>query len=165
MESTAQSILIRPIHREDNPAIADIIRSTLAEFGANQPGTAYYDKATDDMYAAFQQKGSRYFVARAGGKVVGGGGIFPSPGLPENVCELVKMYLHTSARGLGIGGKLIRQSLDFARTYGYKQTYLETMPELQKAVAIYEKMGFRRLTGPMGNTGHYSCSIWMLIDL
>jgi len=158
-------IHIRPIEPADNPAIAATIRNTLAEFGANRPGTAYYDAATDDMYGSFQLPGSRYYVGLLDDQIAGGGGIYPSAGLPPGVCELVKMYLNPIARGHGLGKQLIEVSLAFARRTGYRQVYLETMPELEKAVSIYERFGFHHLDRSMGNTGHYGCSIWMLKDL
>lgn len=156
---------IRPIQPADNPTIAAIIRNTLTEFGANKPGTAFYDAATDDMYQNFQTPGSRYHVGLLDDRVVGGGGIYPSAGLPEGVCELVKMYLDPIARGHGLGKRLIEASLDFARQYGYRQVYIETMPELEKAVSIYERFGFHHLDRAMGCTGHYGCSLWLLKDL
>ncbi len=160
-----QSVDIRTIEPADNPALAIIIRHTLAEFGANHPGTVYYDSSTDALYDLFQTPGSTYFVAGLNGKLLGGAGIFPSDGLPAGTCELVKMYLLPEARGLGLGRLLIERSLDFARAAGYRQVYLETMPELRKAVSIYEKFGFRYLDAPMGNTGHFGCDIWMLKEL
>jgi putative acetyltransferase len=156
---------IRPIQPADNPAIAATIRNTLTEFGLNLPGTAYYDAATDDMYGSFQLPGSRYHVALLDDQIAGGGGIFPSSGLPEGVCELVKMYLAPIARGHKLGKQLIEACLDFARQAGYRQVYIETMPELEKAVSIYERFGFHHLDSAMGNTGHYGCKIWMLKDL
>jgi len=39
------------------------------------------------------------------------------------------------------------------------------MPELRKAVSVYEKFGFTYLTGPMGNTGHFGCDVWMIKEL
>lgn len=159
------SIQIRTIGQPDNAALAIIVRQTLAEFGANHPGTVYYDSSTDALYELFQTPGSTYFVATQEGKLLGGAGIFPSDGLPGDTCELVKMYLLPEARGLGLGKLLIEKALDFARQAGYKKVYLETMPELSKAVSVYEKFGFRYLDGPLGNTGHFGCNIWMLRDL
>lgn len=158
-------INIRPIAAEDNAALARIIRDTLLEFGANHPGTVYYDPTTDDLYTLFRQPGSFYYVAQMDGKLLGGAGIFPSNGLPEGVCELVKMYLIPEARGLGLGKMLIQQALDFARSSGYWKVYIETMPELKKAMSVYEKFGFQYLKSPMGNTCHTGCSIWMLLEL
>ena len=159
------SIEIRNIQPSDNPKIAVIIRNALAEFGANHPGTVYYDESTDHLYELFQQKGSIYFIAEDNGELLGGAGIYPTEGLPEGTCELVKMYLKPSARNQGLGGKLIARCLEYASGTGYKQVYLESMPELEKALTVYEKFGFEYLNGPIGNSGHFGCSKWMLKKL
>jgi putative acetyltransferase len=159
------SVTIRTIQPGDNQALAVIIRNALAEFGANKPGTVYYDATTDALYQLFGQQGSIYYVAEENGVLIGGAGIFPSPGLPAHTCELVKMYLSPAARGKGIGKLLIEKALQFATEAGYRNVYIETMPELRKAMSVYEKFGFRYLDGPMGNTGHFGCEIWMLKEL
>lgn len=159
------AINIRTIQPSDNPFIAKVIRDTLAEFGANHPGTVYYDETTDHISDLFSVKGSTYFIAEEDGVILGGVGIYPTEGLPEDTCELVKMYLVPSARNKGLGGLLISKSLEYAKEAGYKQVYLESMPELQKALSVYEKFGFEYLTGPMGNSGHFGCSRWMLKKL
>lgn len=153
---------IRPIRPSDNPFLAVIVRDTLAEFGANHPGTVYFDPTTDTLYELFQTAGSAYFVATEGNDIVGGAGIFPTAGLAPDTCELVKMYLLPRARGQGLGKTLIETCLGFAKEAGYSQVYLETMPELKKALEVYAKFGFEYLKGPMGNSGHTGCSLWML---
>ncbi|ULQ53492.1 GNAT family N-acetyltransferase [Flavihumibacter fluvii] len=155
-------ITIRPIEQRDNAELANIIRKSLAEFGANKPGTVFYDETTDHLYELFRSPGSAYFIAEENGQLLGGGGIYPTEGLPENCCELVKMYLHHSARGKGFGKDLIAYCLEVARDMGYTQVYLETMPELRKAVSVYEKFGFKFLQGPLGKSGHFGCDVWML---
>jgi putative acetyltransferase len=75
------------------------------------------------------------------------------------------MYLLPRARGKGVGRTLIEESFQIARNLGYQAIYLETMPELTKAIYIYEKMGFQYLNGPMGNSGHTGCDIWMIKTL
>lgn len=164
MEQPAD-IHIRSIEPADNASLAIIIRNSLAEFGANKPGTVFFDPTTDALYELFQQPGSFYLVATADNQLLGGAGIFPSAGLPDGVAELVKMYLHPAARGRGLGRLLISKCLEKAKTAGYKKVYLETMPELGKAVSVYEKFGFSYLPGPMGNTGHFGCDVWMIKEL
>ena len=159
------AIQIRKIEQNDNAALAKIIRNTLTEFGANHPGTVYYDDATDHLFELFQQPLSIYFIAIINDKMVGGGGIYPTEGLPENTCELVKMYLLPVARGKGIGKMIIENCLQNARALGFKNVYLETMPELEQAMNVYEKFGFEYLKGPLGNSGHFGCSKWMLKTL
>lgn len=160
-EVTTAGVIIRPIQQSDNPLIAKIIRSTLEEFGANKPGTVYYDASTDHLYELFQTKGSAYFIAEVDGQMMGGGGYFHSDGLPEDTCELVKMYLLPASRGKKIGAAIILKSMEEAKKNGFSKMYLETMPELKQAISAYEKFGFEYLTGPMGNTGHHGCSVWM----
>ncbi len=86
-------------------------------------------------------------------RIVGGGGIFPTPGLPEDTCELVKMYLLPEARGIGLGRLILEKCLESARNFGFGRIYLETMPELNLALKTYEKMGFTYLCSSMGNSG------------
>lgn len=160
-----QPIEIRTIQLNDNATLATIIRTTLKEFGANHPGTVYYDDATDHLFELFQQPLSVYFIALVDGILVGGGGIYPTEGLPKDTCELVKMYLSTTARGKGIGKMIIDKCLKKASENGFKDVYLETMPELEQAINVYEKFGFKYLTAPMGNSGHFGCSKWMLKTL
>ena len=156
---------IRQIEKSDNPFLAKIIRNTLAEFGANHKGTVYWEPTTDTLYDLFQTAGAVYFVAEIDGKIVGGGGIYPTADLPEGVCELVKMYLAPEGRGVGLGRTLIEKSLAFAREAGYKKVYLESMPELKKALGIYEKFGFQYLDAQMGSSGHFGCQLWMIKDI
>ena len=158
-------IKIRNIEPEDNPFLSQIIKGTLAEFGANHPGTVYYDETTDNLYDVFKKEGSIYFVAVLDGKIIGGGGIYPTEGLDPDTCELVKMYLLPEARGKGLGKTLIQKCLQFAKELGYKKVYLESMPELKQALKVYAKFGFEYLSGPMGNSGHTGCSLWMLKQL
>ena len=159
------NIIIRNIQVTDNPFLSKIVKNTLAEFGANHPNTVYYDPTTDALFELFQKEGAVYFVAELNGEVVGGGGIYPTDGLPADTCELVKMYLLPKARGTGLGRTLIEKNLHFAKEAGYKKVYLETMPELKQALNVYAKFGFEYLKGPMGNSGHTGCSLWMLKEL
>jgi putative acetyltransferase len=158
-------IEIRKIQPEDNKALAVIVRNALAEFGANKPGTVFFDPTTDNLFELFQQPRSVYFVALINNEVVGGAGIFPTEGLPADTCELVKMYLSANVRGKGLGKFLINKCIAHAIEEGYSKMYLETLPELHKAVEVYEKFGFQYLNAPLGNSGHFGCDVWMIRQL
>ncbi|MDO6389730.1 GNAT family N-acetyltransferase [Pontibacter sp. BT731] len=158
-------LTIRPIQPADNEPLATLIRQVFREFKIDRPGTVYTDPTTDALYELFQQPGSAYFVAEENGTILGGCGVYPTEGLPTGCAELVKFYLSADARGKGIGNQLMQQSIAAARELGYKQLYLESFPELAKAVSMYEKAGFKPIPHAMGNSGHYACNIWMLKDL
>ena len=73
--------------RIDNPDLAVIIRNILAEFGAANQGTVFFDSTTDALFELFQTPKSIYFVAEVEGTILGGDGIIPVEGLPEETCE------------------------------------------------------------------------------
>lgn len=161
-----EDIIVRHIEAGDNAAMAKIIRNALEEFGANKPGTVYFDESTDHLFELFQAEPlSEYFVAERNGILLGGAGIYPTEALPEGTCELVKMYLSPASRGMGLGRNMIAKCIEAAQTKGFTQIYLETMPELKKAVSVYEKFGFSYLPAPMGNSGHNGCDIWMMREI
>ena len=164
-KDTIEPMVFRQLQRDDNPLIARIIRDTLTELGAVKPGTVYFDPTTDDLYSLFSHPESHYIVVEIDGVVVGGGGIFPTKDLPSGMCELVKLYLIPTARGKGIGKGLILYCLDKARNMGFNAVYLEAMKEQQNAVGLYESLGFKYLGAPLGQSGHFACSIWMVNTL
>ena len=156
---------IRKIEKTDNPLLAKIIRKTFEEYGAPTQGTVYSDPATDDLYQLFGTGKSVLWVALEAGNIAGCCGIYPTKGLPENCAELVKFYLSPKSRKKGIGRALMAKSIEFARLFGYTKLYLESLPHFRDAIHLYEKQGFRRLTEPLGESGHYACNIWMIKDL
>ncbi len=160
-----KKIYIRPIREADNAIIAATIRKILIEFGANKPGTVYFDPTTDNLFQLFSIADSAYYIAEADDKIVGGSGVFPTPGLPEGCCELVKLYLISEMRGQGLGLLLMERCFQRAIDFGFTHMYLETMPELRTAIGLYEKAGFSFLPGPLGQSGHFGCDLWMIKNL
>ena len=158
-------IIFRQIEEKDNKEIADLIRTVFREFNIHRPGTVYFDPTTDNLFELFRASGSEYLIAEEDGIIIGGCGVYPTPGLPEGCAELVKFYLSASQRGKGIGWTLLEKSFDYAKKSGYRQMYLESLPELSRAITLYENAGFRFIEGPMGKSGHFGCNIWMLKDL
>ncbi|HZP67517.1 MAG TPA: GNAT family N-acetyltransferase [Rudaea sp.] len=163
--SAEHGFRIRAIQPGDSPAIARIIRSVMPEFGASGPGFAIHDAEVDDMAAAYARPGCAYFVVEVDGRVLGGGGVAGLQGGDADVCELRKMYFLPELRGHGAGGALIARCLEGARELGYRRCYLETLKGMDAAQRLYEKHGFRRIEGPLGNTGHFSCNRFYLRDL
>lgn len=156
---------IREVEKGDNASLALMIRQVFEEYDAPREGTVYTDPTTDDLFSLFQGAESMLWVAEWHGKAVGCCGIYPTPGLDKGFAELVKFYLAAPARGKGIGKALLERSLSSARELGYTRLYLESMPEFSKALGIYEHLGFRSLVGPLGNSGHTGCKIWMIKEL
>ena len=158
-------VIIREIQPKDNAAVAGVIRQVLVDLGVPKVGTAYADKALDDMYGAYDVPKATYFVAEEGGRIIGCAGVAQLENFDGNVCELQKMYFLEEARGKGLGGKMIDTCLAKAKEFGFEACYLETMPYMKAAQKLYQKSGFQYIDAPMGNTGHYSCPVWMLKEI
>ncbi len=158
-------IKIRTIAHKDNEALGALIRSVLVEMGVPKVGTAYEDEALDKMYETYDQLRGAYYVVEEDGKIIGGGGVAPLEKGDLDICELQKMYFSPEARGRGLGLKMINICLDFAKEKGFSKCYLETMPYMKAARKLYQKLGFKDLDAPIGDTGHYSCQAWMMKDL
>lgn len=145
--------------------MARIIRTVMPEFGASGFGFAIHDQEVDDMHAAYQGDGCRYFVCDVNGQIVGGGGIAPLAGGPPDTCELKKMYFLTEGRGQGWGQQVLQACLREAAAQGYRYCYLETFHTMKGAMKLYEKNGFKKIPGALGNTGHFACDTFYELDL
>ncbi|MCK0125530.1 GNAT family N-acetyltransferase [Gelidibacter sp. F2691] len=158
-------ILIREIKTEDDAQVAAVIRAVLVEMGAPKVGTAYADEALDVMTATYAQNDRAYFVVDEGGKIIGGAGVAPLENFEDAICELQKMYFLPEARGKGLGAKMMAICLEKAKSLGYDKCYLETLPYMTDATKLYATSGFQNLDGPLGDTGHYACNVWMIKTL
>lgn len=159
------AILIREIKTEDDAQVAKVIRTVLIEMGVPKVGTAYADKALDEMTTTYNKDNAAYFVVEDQGKIIGGAGIAPLGNYKGPICELQKMYFLPEARGKGLGMKMMEVCLEKAKSFGFEKCYLETFPYMKDATKLYAKSGFEPLEGPLGDTGHYSCNVWMLKSL
>ena len=154
--------MIRLLEQKDNLHVGNIIQTVMPEFGASGQGFAIHDKEVQDMLSAYSQPRCTYFVCEVNGQIVGGGGIAPLQGGDENTCELKKMYFLPHGRGKGLGQQVLSACLKAAAELGFEYCYLETFNTMASAMKLYEKNGFARIPGPLGNTGHFSCDIFYM---
>ncbi|MEL0456827.1 GNAT family N-acetyltransferase [Flavobacteriaceae bacterium SZ-1-7] len=159
------TIVIREIEPQDNRQIEQVIRDCFHEFKIPLEGTAYSDPETSKMFESYQNENDVYFVIESNGEVLGGGGVKPLTDFENEICEIQKMYFSPKIRGKGYGKILFEKCTESAKQLGYKQCYLESASQLKAAIHIYESCGFKHLPNALGNTGHYSCGVWMIKDL
>ncbi len=111
------------------------------EFGYDTSFEALVAEIAAGFVRDFQPTYERCWIAELDGEVVGS--IFLVRQSPA-VGKLRLLVIHPRARGQGLGKRLTRACLAFARRAGYRKMVLWTQSHLAAARAIYEAEGFRK---------------------
>lgn len=98
----------------------------------------------NDPDASILSKGGHIFVALVDGEPMGVVAMCRMDG-DEYDYELAKLAVDPEARGTGLGKKLCRVALEWARQQGSKRIFLESNTILKPAISLYRKLGFTEL--------------------
>jgi ribosomal protein S18 acetylase RimI-like enzyme len=74
------------------------------------------------------------------GKPLGCVGLRPI--VPNRCCEMKRLYVSPQGRGLGLGRALIDAIIGEAVRIRYREMWLDTLPGMVEAIALYRKAGF-----------------------
>jgi GNAT superfamily N-acetyltransferase len=96
---------------------------------------------------AYQLPAGRLALAMVEGKAAGCAALRRLDGI---TCEAKRLYVRPAYRGGGLGRQLMDWLIAEARAAGYRELRGDTMPVMEKALAMYDRMGFER-TGPYGD--------------
>lgn len=85
---------------------------------------------------------SIFYIVEQQGLALGMGGVRR---VRDGICEMKRVYIRDGARGQGLGRALVERLIGDARAFGYRTMFLDTAPTLERAIALYEHLGFARI--------------------
>lgn len=110
------------------------------EYGFDQTFEAYVAQSLAEFGLSHDRPRSRLWLAERDGRLVGSIGMI---GRADGAAQLRWMLVSPQARGVGIGSRLIAQSLAFCREAGATSVYLWMVHVLTDAAMLYLAAGFR----------------------
>jgi GNAT superfamily N-acetyltransferase len=117
------------------------VRLLFREYAASLPFALDFqdfDREVAELPGAYAPPRGALLLAREAGCV----GLRP---IDETTCELKRLYVRPSARGRGLGRRLTEAVIAEARRLGYVGMRLDTVPGMDSAQLLYERLGFREI--------------------
>lgn len=110
------------------------------EYGYDELFEALAAEIVAKFIQHYDPQRERCWIAEKDGEVVGSVFLVAKN---KTTAKLRLLYVESSARGLGIGSRLVSECVRFAQQVGYKKIVLWTQSELDAARHVYKKAGFR----------------------
>ena len=132
---------LRVIDATDTAAIEQVrqfFRNYAAWLGVDL-GYQNFDTEMASLPGAYAPPDGRLFFAEYDGAPAGCVGVRP---FSEGVCEMKRLYVEPSKRGLNIGRDLALAGIKAAKALGYKRIMIDTLPAMRIAVKLYRELGF-----------------------
>jgi ribosomal protein S18 acetylase RimI-like enzyme len=102
-----------------------------------------FDDELANLPGDYAEPRGALLLARVDGQIAGCCALRPMDSADyPNACEMKRLYVRTTFRGLGLGRQLAESIMDAARIAGYDYVLLDTLDDMEAARTLYEDLGF-----------------------
>jgi GNAT superfamily N-acetyltransferase len=124
----------------ESPDAQRCLRAYVAELNRRAPERGFDPRrgATAEPHEVRPPHGA-FVVAYRRDEAIGCGAVKHHPG---ELTDIKRMWLAESARGLGLGRRILEHLEGLAREHGSREAHIETSDVLPEAVALYESAGY-----------------------
>lgn len=137
-----QFVMERGFSERDRDAIVALLRQYEAGLGVSLCFQGF-EAELAGLPGAYALPRGQMLLARASddGRLAGLVALRPVPDA-RDLCEMKRLYVGVSARGLGLGRTLALAIMEEGRRLGYVRMCLDTLPTMTAAQALYRSLGF-----------------------
>ena len=128
-----------------SPVDLDAVRVLFRAYAASLPVDLAYQGFEGELAAlpgAYQAPQGALLLAQAQDGTALGCGAFRAMAGDAMRCEMKRVYIAPSARGMGLGVAMVDALMERARAAGYRAMVLDTLPSMVEAHQLYAKLGF-----------------------
>ena len=150
-------------------AVRELVREytawafTLEEGSDKAPTFQGLDAELAALPGAYAPPSGRLLLATVDGQPAG---CVCLRGHDASTCELKRLYVRPTMRGLNLGSKLVSALIDEARRSGYRRMVLDSHMSMKKAHELYRAAGFRDVSAPPDFPEHLKpVVVFMELDL
>lgn len=149
-------VQIREARSDEMPTVRELFREYAASLNLDL-GYQDFEDELATLPGKYARPAGRLLLAFDGDQPIGCIALRP---LDPGTCEMKRLYVRSSHRGLRVGEALIarfveearkvgsqdEKSLDYGHVPGYQRVVLDTVyPLMSAAIAMYKRVGFREI--------------------
>jgi predicted N-acetyltransferase YhbS len=147
--TNSSEIVVREAEEDDLDRVVGVLRAANVEFETLLSPAFYRAYLANVLDVRSRLDESQLFVASEGDRIVGAITLYPDAskegwGWPSDWTGIRTVAVEPSARGLGIGRRLVQHCIERSQAIGANAVCLHTAPFQAAAIVMYERVGFRR---------------------